>query len=144
MKIAIPALACQRARADVFAFSPRIGAVLCASSAVLLGQMTLVAGADPISSGKAAFAVCSTCHSLSSEGNSGPPLNGLVGRKAGAVPAFNYSSAMKDSDITWDPQTLDRFLANPQQQVPGNRMPFPGIPDESKRADIIAYLATFK
>ena len=60
------------------------------------------------------------------------------------MPAFNYSSAMKGSDITWDPQTLDRFIANPQQQVPGNRMPFPGIPDESKRADIIAYLATFK
>ena len=73
MKVAIPGLACRRARAEVFAFSPRIGAVLCVSSAVLLGQMTLVAGADPISSGKAAFAVCSTCHSLSGEGNSGPP-----------------------------------------------------------------------
>ena len=76
MKVAVPALAWQRARADVFAFSPCIGAVLCVSSAVLLGQMTLAAGADPISSGKAAFAVCSACHSLSGP-NPAPLSTGL-------------------------------------------------------------------
>ena len=105
MKVAVPALACQRARADVFAFSPRIGAVLCASSAVLLGQMMLVAGADPISSGKAAFAVCSTCHSLSGEGNSGLS----------------------------DARQAQRPSSNPQKQVPGNRMPFPEFPTRASK-----------
>jgi cytochrome c len=111
---------------------------------VCFGQIIIPASADPIGNGKAAFAACSACHSTTGLEDSGPHLNGLLGRKAGSVPRFNYSSAMKNASIVWDSQTLDRFLANPQEQVPGNRMPFTGLADSAKRTDLIGYLATLK
>ena len=114
------------------------------AAVIFVGQSALPAHADPASNGKTAFSLCSTCHTVTGAEDSGPHLNGLLGRKAGSVSRFNYSSAMKNADIVWDAQTLDQFLANPQQQVPGNRMPFPGVADAAKRADIIAYLASFK
>ena len=113
-------------------------------AALLVGQYALPASADPINDGKAAFSQCSTCHSITGAQDSGPHLNGVVGRKSGSVPNFNYSSAMKSTEVVWDTETLDRFLANPQQAVPGTRMPFSGLPDAAKRAALIAYLATLK
>jgi cytochrome c len=113
-------------------------------AALLVGQHALPASADPINDGKAAFSQCSTCHSITGAQDSGPHLNGVVGRKSGSVPNFNYSSAMKSTEVVWDTETLDRFLANPQQAVPGTRMPFSGLPDAAKRAALIAYLATLK
>ena len=86
----------------------------------------------------------SACHSVDGSKRLGPSLNGIVGRKAGSVADFNYSPAMKRSSIVWDAPTLDKFLANPQQEVPGTRMPFSGLPDANKRAQIEAYLATLK
>ena len=63
---------------------------------------------------------------------------------SGARPAqladFRYSPALKRSGITWTPQTLDAFLADPQKVVPANRMPYAGMPDARDRADLIAYL----
>ena len=70
----------------------------------------------------------------------GPSLHGVFGRKAGELADFRYSPAMKRSGITWTPQTLDTFIADPQKAVPGNRMPFAGMPDAADRADLIAYL----
>lgn len=113
-------------------------------TALLVGQHAVPASADPINDGKAAFSQCSMCHSITGAQDSGPHLNGVVGRKSGSVPNFNYSSAMKSTEIVWDTETLDRFLANPQQAVPGTRMPFSGLPDAAKRAALIAYLATLK
>jgi cytochrome c len=114
------------------------------AAVIFVGQSALPARADPVSNGKSAFSLCSTCHTVSGAEDSGPHLNGLLGRKAGSVSRFNYSSAMKNADIVWDAQTLDQFLANPQLEVPGNRMRFPGVADAAKRADIIAYLASFR
>ena len=113
-------------------------------AALLVGQHALPASADPINDGKAAFSQCSMCHSITGAQDSGPHLNGVVGRKSGSVPNFSYSSAMKSTEVVWDTETLDRFLANPQQAVPGTRMPFSGLPDAAKRAALIAYLATLK
>jgi cytochrome c len=113
-------------------------------AALLVGQHALPASADPINDGKAAFSQCSMCHSTTGTEDSGPHLNGVVGRKSGSVPKFNYSSAMKSTEVVWDTETLDGFLANPQQAVPGTRMPFSGLPDAAKRAALIAYLATLK
>jgi cytochrome c2 len=56
----------------------------------------------------------------------GPSLGGIIGRKAGTEPGFTYSSAMKQANITWTPQTLATYLVDPQKALPGNRMPFPG------------------
>jgi len=86
--------------------------------------------------------VCRTCHTLKEGDNRlGPNLHNIIGRKAGSVPDYGYSSAMKDGDLTWDKATLDRFIANPDQVVPGNKMkPYGGLTSAEERAKIIAFL----
>jgi cytochrome c len=83
---------------------------------------------------------CSACHSMTAN-RVGPILSGVFGRKAGSVPGFNYSKAVQASGITWNADTIDKWLTNPQQLIPGQRMNF-NISDPQKRADIIAYLKT--
>ena len=84
---------------------------------------------------------CAMCHSTEPGVNKlGPSLAEIVGRKAGTVPNFNFSPALKSSGIVWTPEALNKWLTNPHSDVPGNRMPFPGLPSKSDRADIIAYL----
>ena len=91
--------------------------------------------------GEKRFEECATCHSTErGVNNVGPSLFGVLGRKAGEIADFRYSPAMRTSGITWTAQTLDKFVADPQQEVPGNRMPFAGMPDPGDRADLIAYL----
>ncbi|WP_205412251.1 c-type cytochrome [Sphingomonas crusticola] len=95
--------------------------------------------------GKSAFAPCSVCHStIKGASGIGPSLAGVVGRTPGTIPGFAYSPAMKGKGGTWNPATLDAFLMAPQKAVPGNRMPYVGLPDAAKRAAIIAYLKTLK
>jgi nitrite reductase (NO-forming) len=76
--------------------------------------------------GRQVFKKCQACHSLE-PGKTilGPSLAGIVDRKSGAEPNFNYSPAMKQAALTWDAVTLDAYLMDPQKIVPGNRMPFP-------------------
>jgi cytochrome c len=92
------------------------------------------------------FEECVACHKLDPSGEAvGPNLHGVFGRKAGEGADFRYSPALKRSGIAWSEQSIDKFIADPQAVVPGNRMPFAGIPDAAARADLIAYLAkTFK
>ena len=93
--------------------------------------------------------ICTVCHSGSlGPGNTlvikqGPTLLGVMGRKAGTSPHFNYTQALKDSGLVWDPAAVDRFLTDPAKAVPGTTMPIP-LPDAAMRADLIAYLATLK
>ena len=85
---------------------------------------------------------CRTCHTLKEGDNRlGPSLQAIIGRKAGSLPDFAYSSAMKDAGFVWDRDKLDRFIADPGSVVSGNRMkPFGGIAAPDVRARIIAYL----
>lgn len=86
---------------------------------------------------------CRTCHSKKEGDNRlGPSLSNIVGAKAGARSGYaNYSQAMKTAGITWDEQTLDRFITNPESVVPNNNMkPFKGVPDAAARKAIIEYL----
>jgi cytochrome c len=96
--------------------------------------------------GKVVFQRCAICHKVDKNGGSGvgPNLFGIVGRKAGTAPAFSYSVAMKNSGITWTPDKLNAYVAQPSAVVPGNRMGFGGITDAGQRADLVAYLATLK
>ncbi len=88
-----------------------------------------------------AFQVCRGCHTdVKGRNGFGASLFGVVGRRAGSLPNFHYSDAMKASGIVWDAATLDRFITSPRDAVPGTRMPFGGIKDPAKRAQIIAYL----
>ena len=99
-------------------------------------------GGDP-AAGRLVFRKCQACHSLEPGKNMlGPSLAGIIGRKAGAEPSYNYSPAMKQADIVWDAKTLDAYLADPQKMVPGNKMPFPGLKTEHDRADVIAFFAS--
>lgn len=69
-----------------------------------------------------------------------PKHCGLFGRRASGVPGFEYSDAMKRSKLVWNESTLDRFLADPPEAVPGTKMTYAGVPDPHERADLIAYL----
>jgi cytochrome c len=99
------------------------------------------AAADDPAKGKAVFESCVACHSLAAgENGVGPTLQGLFGRKS-ASEDFTYSPAMRRANITWTPDLLDKYLADPQGGAfRGNRMPFSGISDAQARADLIAYL----
>ncbi len=94
--------------------------------------------------GKAAFAACVACHQVTAGAPSGigPNLNGVVGRAAGSLAGYGYSSAMKASGITWTEAELDQYLTNPAKKVPGTSMAVAGISDAEKRAAITAYLAS--
>jgi cytochrome c len=114
---------------------------------VLSGAIALLAAAGAARAdgdaarGEKRFEECATCHTTErGVNNVGPSLNGLFERKAGEIADFRYSPALRKSGITWTPQTLDTFIADPQKEVPGNRMPFAGMPDAGDRADLIAYL----
>ena len=113
---------------------------------VLMAAATLAAAGTAWADGDAArgekkFEECAACHKIApGEDNVGPSLHGVFGRKAGTLTDFRYSPALKRSGITWTPQTLDTFLADPQKVIPANRMPYAGLADASDRTDLIAYL----
>jgi len=91
--------------------------------------------------GRQVFQKCRACHSLDAGKNGvGPSLANVVGEKAAAVPGYNFSPAMKASNLTWDVATLDAYLTDPQRTVPGNKMPFPGLKTERERSSVIALL----
>jgi cytochrome c len=99
------------------------------------------AGAQDLQHGEKLFTDCRSCHAVQAGVNNvGPSLAGIVGRKAASVEDFRYSPAMKRSGITWDTATLAAFIADPQAVVPGNRMPYAGMPNPKDIADLLAYL----
>jgi cytochrome c len=87
---------------------------------------------------------CRTCHTVKEGDNRlGPTLAKVVGRKAGSLPDYAYSDAMKNSGIVWDEATLDRFIEDPNAVVAGNNMkPYTGMTNAGDRAAIVAYLKT--
>jgi cytochrome c len=99
------------------------------------------ADGDPVR-GEARFQECAACHKLDAGANDvGPSLHGIFTRKAGELADFRFSPAMKRSGIVWTPETLEKYIADPQAMVPANRMPYAGMASASDRADLIAYLS---
>ncbi len=99
--------------------------------------------AQDASAGAKDFMICRACHQIGPGAKNavGPVLTGVVGRKAGTYPGFEYSAANKGSGITWTPDVLQKYLANPQGVVPGTKMIFPGFhSDTTKINDVIAFL----
>jgi cytochrome c len=114
---------------------------------MIVGALPAAAAEEEGDAGKIAFNnSCRTCHSFKAGDNRlGPTLHGVVGRKAGSVEGYQFSSAMQSSGLTWDEANLDKFIANPDTVVHGNAMkPFGGIADASERAMIVSYLKTLK
>jgi len=95
-----------------------------------------------LENGRRVFARCRSCHTLPEGGMdmTGPNLWGVFGRQVGSRPGFRYSDAVQAADFTWDAEHLDGWLAAPRDFLPGNRMAFAGVPDETDRRDLIAYL----
>jgi cytochrome c len=111
---------------------------------MVAGTLALCAAApagaapDPVR-GEQVYTRCMACHALAFD-RVGPRHCGLFGRVAGSVPGFDYSTAMKNSHITWNDTTLDRFLTQPLKMLPGTSMTYDGVADPKDRADLIAYL----
>ena len=112
---------------------------------VVIGTITTILifsianAADP-AKGKKVFKKCSACHSLQQGKNKiGPPLYNLLGRKAGSVEGYKYSKAMKNSDVVWDEESLDKFLTKPRKFIKRTKMSFWGIKKKSLRDDLISF-----
>jgi cytochrome c len=124
----------------------RLGRVALLSGIVYLGLSTLSASEDgEVSSGQLVFNnACRTCHSIREGDNRlGPHMRGIIGRKAGSLPNYSYSSAMRGANFVWDEENLERFMANPDEIVPGNTMkPYGGLASAESRVELIAFLKT--
>ena len=113
------------------------GAALVASSVAAVAQ--------DAAAGEKVFAKCKVCHRVGENAKNfvGPVLNGVVGRKAGTYPGYNYSEPNKNSGITWTEENLKTYLKNPQKMIPGTKMVFPGLTSETDIDNVIAYLKQF-
>jgi cytochrome c len=80
---------------------------------------------------------CTGCHALDVD-REGPRLSGVFGRKAGSIPGFDYSAGLKNSGITWEQASLEKWLSDPDLMVPDTKMDF-HVPKAQERSDLIAY-----
>lgn len=110
-------------------------------AAALLLPLAVSAAPDVKRGEQLYTARCGACHSIADNG-AGPRHRCLFGRRAGTQPGFDYSDALKNSKIVWDEKTLDRWLAEPNALVPGNKMVVRLANDPADRSDLIAYLRT--
>ena len=113
--------------------------------ATTLALSSITAQAQDLAAGETSFKKCLPCHAVG-EGAAnkvGPQLNGLDGRSAGTGPNYNYSDANKNSGITWNEATFKEYIVNPMAKIPGTKMAFPGIKNETEIANLWGYLKQF-
>ena len=101
--------------------------------------------AQDAAAGEKIFAQCRACHQVGPTAKNavGPVLNGLFGRKAGTIEGYTYSEPNKNSGITWDEATFADYIKDPRAKIPGTKMVYPGLKDEQRIKDLIAYLKQF-
>ena len=116
----------------------RLSVVIPGLAAAAVAAGPVFSDGDPVA-GKLAYDRCLGCHSPERD-RTGPRHCGLLGRVAGSVVDFDYSTVMRESEVIWDRATLDQFLESPLTFMPGTRMGIAGIKNATERANLIAYL----
>jgi cytochrome c len=116
--------------------------LLLLSLALVLPAMSS-AQAQDVAAGEKLFSQCRACHQVGDtvKDEVGPVLNGLFGRKAGMVEGYTYSPANKNSGITWDEATFREYIKDPKAKVPGTKMVYPGLKDETGVSSLLGVAA---
>jgi cytochrome c len=114
-------------------------------AATLVSVSTGLALAQDLAAGATTFKKCAICHDIgeTAKNKVGPELNGIDGRSSGSAPGYNYSDANKKSGITWNEATFMEYIKDPRAKIPGTKMIFPGIKNETEAKDLWAYLKQF-
>ena len=101
--------------------------------------------AQDAAAGKTSFNKCLVCHAIGEDAKNkiGPQLNGLDGRKSGTAPDYSYSDANKNSGITWNEAQFKEYIKDPKAKVPGTKMTFAGIKNETEINNLWAFVAQF-
>ena len=124
----------------------RTALALPALVAVSFFTATSTHAAGDADAGKKVFTKCMACHEAATDKDKvGPSLHGVIGRTAGTLPSFEakYSDAMKKAGaggLVWDEASIAAYLKAPKEKVPGNKMAFAGLKDDTDIANVIAYL----
>ena len=92
--------------------------------------------------GRRTFKLCGTCHTLKEGGQNlvGPNLHGILGRRAGSLDDFRYSTVLEEADFVWTPEKVEEWLSSPRTFLPGNNMTFAGVHKPADRHAVIAYI----
>ena len=114
------------------------------SGFIVLAALNPARAADA-ANGEKVFAVCRACHQIGETAKNavGPVLNGVIGRPAGSYPGYNYSEANKSSGLTWNEATFREYIKDPKAKVPGTKMTYPGLKDDAKIEDLLAFLKLY-
>ena len=114
-------------------------------AATLVSVSTGLALAQDLAAGATTFKKCVICHDIgeTAKNKVGPELNGIDGRSSGSAPGYNYSDANKKSGITWNEAAFMEYIKDPRAKIPGTKMIFPGIKNETEAKDLWAYLKQF-
>jgi cytochrome c len=117
------------------------------SALVVIASSSLASAAlaQDAAAGKTSFNKCLPCHSIGegAKNKVGPELNGLDGRKSGTAPDYNYSDANKNSGITWGEAVFKEYIKDPKAKIPGTKMTFAGIKNETEINNLWAYVSSF-
>ena len=117
------------------------------SALVVVTSLTAASGAvaQDAAAGKTSFNKCLACHAIGegAKNKVGPVLNGLDGRHSGSVEGYSYSDANKNSGITWGKDVFLEYIKEPKAKIPGTKMVFAGISNETERNNLWAYLSQF-
>ena len=111
----------------------------------LVTVSTDLACAQDLAAGATSFKKCMACHDIgeTAKNKVGPILNGIDGRHSGSVAGYNYSDANKNSGIGWSEATFLEYIKDPRAKIPGTKMVFPGIKNETEAKDLWAYIKQF-
>ncbi len=114
-------------------------------AAGLVAVLTAPAFAEDLAAGAATFKKCAICHDVgeTAKNKVGPQLNGIDGRQSGSVAGYGYSAANKSSGITWSETAFVEYIKDPRAKIPGTKMVFPGIKNETEAKDLWAFLKQF-